>query len=69
MTEKELIEKIRSRLLEMQDSKYREFQCGLMPTVKPETVLGVRTPNLRSYAKELSENADNLKEHIEHFKI
>lgn len=58
MTEKELIEKIRSRLLEMQDSKYREFQCGLMPTVKPETVLGVRTPNLRSYAKELSETED-----------
>ncbi len=58
MAEKDIIEKIRSHLIEMQDLKYREFQCGLMPTVKPETVLGVRTPQLRSYAKKLSETED-----------
>ena len=33
--------------------KYRSFQVKLFPTVDPETVIGVRTPELRSYAKTL----------------
>ena len=37
----------------MQDEKYRVFQVKLFPTVDPETVIGVRTPDLRSYAKKL----------------
>ena len=37
----------------MQDEKYRSFQVKLFPTVDPETVIGVRTPELRSYAKTL----------------
>lgn len=47
-------EYIRSRLFEMQDLKYRDFQCRLMPTVDPQTVIGVRTPDMRRLAKELS---------------
>lgn len=46
-------EKIRERLFSLRDEKYRAFQCSLMPTVPPETVIGVRTPALRAYAKEL----------------
>ena len=45
---------IRSRLFELQDLKYRDFQCKLMPTVSPETVIGVRTPDMRKLAKEFS---------------
>ena len=37
----------------MQDLKYRDFQCKLMPTVDKETVIGVRTPELRKFAKEM----------------
>lgn len=38
----------------MQDLKYRDFQASLMPTVEKEKVIGVRTPALRKYAKELA---------------
>ena len=48
-----MIDEIRKNLLSMQDEKYRSFQVKLFPTVDPETVIGVRTPELRSYAKTL----------------
>ena len=51
-------ETILSRLFELQDLKYREFQCRLMPTVNPESVIGVRTPALRKLAKELSKTPE-----------
>ena len=41
----------------MQDSKYKDFHCRLIPTVDPDTVIGVRTPQLKAYAKSLK-NAD-----------
>lgn len=41
------------RLFALQDEKYRDFQARLMPTVPYERVIGVRTPALRSLAKEL----------------
>ncbi len=48
-----MIDDIRKNLLSMQDEKYRSIQVKLFPTVDPETVIGVRTPELRSYAKTL----------------
>lgn len=45
---------ITEKLLSLSDLKYKEFQCKLMPTVDPETVIGVRTPKLRKFAKELT---------------
>lgn len=45
---------VQKRLLEMQDEEYRAFHCRLMPTVDPDTVIGVRTPQLRKFAKELA---------------
>lgn len=54
---------IQSRLYALEDLKYKEFQCKLMPTVAPEQVIGVRTPELRKLAKELfkeSETAEFL---------
>lgn len=47
-------EGLQKRLFELQDLNYRKFQCKLMPTVDPETVIGVRTPELRRLAKEFS---------------
>ncbi|MBO5228598.1 MAG: DNA alkylation repair protein [Lachnospiraceae bacterium] len=44
---------VQNRLLAMQDLKYKEFHCKLMPTVDPDTVIGVRTPDVRKLAKEL----------------
>ncbi len=53
-----IIQEIKDRLYELQDVKYREFQSNIIPTVKPETIIGVRTPELRKYAKELLKRED-----------
>lgn len=45
---------IQSRLFALQDLKYQAFQSKLIPTICPDTVIGVRTPALRTLAKELS---------------
>ena len=50
--------RIRARLSEMQDLKYRDFSAKLTPTVPPERIIGVRTPALRKYAAELSKTED-----------
>lgn len=50
----EIEENIRHRLFELRDLKYKEFSCKFMPTVNPETVIGVRTPDLRKLAREFS---------------
>ena len=41
------------RLIEVKDDTYREFQAKLVPNIPPETILGVRTPALRTIAKEV----------------
>ena len=50
MTPNEIIR----RLFEMQDGEYRLFQAKLMPTVDPESIIGVRMPQIRAFAKELA---------------
>jgi len=49
---------IRKELFSMQDPGYRDFQSKLIPTVDPETIIGVRTPLLRKYAKSLAGSED-----------
>lgn len=49
---------IRKELFKLQDQKYRDFQSKLIPTVDPDTVIGVRTPELRKYAKKLAKQED-----------
>ena len=51
-----------------QDTKYADFQKKLIPTVSPETVIGVRTPALRSLAKEIAKDkTDEGRTEIEAF--
>lgn len=47
-----------SRLYELRDSKYGDFLSRLIPTVPSERIIGVRTPDLRALAKELSKQPD-----------
>ena len=54
----EICQEIQSRLLAMQDLKYREFHGALMPTVEKERIIGIRVPKLRKFAKELAGNPD-----------
>ena len=45
---------ITAQLFALQDKAYADFQSKLLPTVRRETVIGVRTPDLRKMAKQLS---------------
>lgn len=47
---------IEQRLFALQDPAYREFHSKLIPTVPPESIIGVRTPAMRKLAKELIQN-------------
>ena len=49
-----LIREIREELFRLQDLKYREMQISVIPTVKPEAIIGVRTPELRKLAKQMA---------------
>ena len=53
-----LKDEIREELFRLQDVDYRRFQLPLIPTVDPAAVIGVRTPALRKYAKELAKRED-----------
>lgn len=49
-----ITDEIRSELFKMQDEKYRDFNSGLIPTVDKDVMIGVRTPELKKYAKQLT---------------
>lgn len=54
---KDYIQKeLRSSLFALQDMEYKAFHSKLMPTVDPETVIGIRTPALRRFAREFAKN-------------
>ncbi len=48
-----ITEYIKTELFKLQDTKYRDFQAKLLPTVDTSSVIGVRTPALRKLAKQL----------------
>ena len=64
----EQLTSIQEKLFKLQDSKYRDFQAKLIPTVPPASIIGVRTPALRSYAKQLAgqEEAQTFLEELPH---
>lgn len=49
-------ERIRAELWEMRDVGYKDFHAKLIPTVAPEAIIGVRTPELRKYARKLAKD-------------
>lgn len=46
--------KLQKQLFELQDLKYRDFHSKLMPETDKETVIGIRMPVLRKFAKEFA---------------
>ena len=48
-----MINKIKNDLLLMQDKTYKDFHSKLMPTINPDSIIGIRVPVLRDYAKKL----------------
>ena len=53
-----MIREIQDELFALRDLKYKEFQAKLIPTRDPDSIIGVRTPQLRKYAKELAKRED-----------
>lgn len=47
-----MTEDIVKKLFKLQDKEYRNFHMKLVPTVEPERIIGVRTPELRKMAKQ-----------------
>ena len=47
-------EEIRERLFALRDEDYAPFMAKLIPNVPPESVIGVRTPQLRQLARDLA---------------
>ncbi len=53
---------VRERLFTERDEAYADFQRTLIPNISPELIIGVRTPVLRAYAKELRREGPALAE-------
>lgn len=49
---------IQQELFAKQDITYRNFQAKLIPTIEADSMIGVRTPELRKMAKQLSKRED-----------
>mgnify|MGYP000596353684 CR=1 FL=1 len=45
---------LQRKLFKLQDLKYRNFHSKLMPGIDKETIIGIRTPVLRKFAKEFA---------------
>lgn len=43
-------------LFKMQDMGYRDFHARLIPDIKKDKIIGIRTPQLRSFAKEFGKS-------------
>ena len=52
-------------LHENQDDTYRQMQIRLLPNLSPDSIIGVRTPVLRSIARQL-EDASAFRENLPH---
>ena len=52
------VDAIRAQLFALQDKEYQVFHSRLMPTLPPETVIGVRVPLLRKLAKQLTDTPE-----------
>ncbi|MBS6728454.1 MAG: DNA alkylation repair protein [Lachnospiraceae bacterium oral taxon 082] len=53
-----ILDEIKNELFKMQDVAYRDFNSKLIPTVDKSLFVGVRTPELRKYAKQLAKRED-----------
>ena len=51
MDKEQVVQNVQAQLFLMQDLKYRDFHSSLMPTIDKKKVIGVRTPQLRQFAK------------------
>lgn len=51
---------IQARMRELQDRDYHSFISKLLPTLEPEIILGIRTPDLRKLAKAYRKEPESI---------
>lgn len=51
-------EDLLKKMISLQDLKYRDMQKKIIPTVNLDSVIGMRTPDLRALAKEILKAGD-----------
>lgn len=56
------MKKIVEKLFEYQDLKFKDFNSKLIPSITPYSVIGVKTPIIRSVAKELDDYEEFIHE-------
>ncbi len=49
---------IQKKLLSMADEEYKKFNSKLIPTVPDELIIGIRTPILRQFAKDIAKTPE-----------
>ena len=47
MDKEQVVQNVQAQLFLMQDLKYRDFHSRLLPGIDKETIIGIRTPELR----------------------
>ncbi len=55
---------VSTRLFSMRDDKYGDFHSSLIPNILRKTVIGVRMPLLRAFAKELSKDQTTVNQFL-----
>ena len=53
-----ITEDLRTALFSAPDLKYRDFQAKLIPNLERDSMIGVRTPELRKMAKQFAKRPD-----------
>lgn len=53
-----IVDEIKEELFRLRDEKYCEMQVRIIPNIDPASIIGVRTPALRDYAKSLAKRDD-----------
>jgi len=51
--------RVREKLFDLQDKDYRNFQEKLCPNVDPDTIIGVRMPDLRKFGSEYAKDPES----------
>jgi hypothetical protein len=56
------------KLIKYKDEEYKHFQEKLVPNISPDLIIGIRTPNLRTLAKEIyySDQKDEFLNNLPH---
>ena len=53
------LDKFQKHLFEIRsDNDYRSLQQKILPNIDPELIIGVRTPSVKAYAKELRKSGE-----------